>query len=106
MNFKEMSASGEFKFTVPEFNHTFDKESSKKSRMAGEYMEKFASETPYTPKARNTFENNAAAYGIEDPYSKLMADKQYQKALKDDHRRKNIKHNTKVNYGFGKAIGA
>ena len=92
MNFKEMANSGEFKFTVPEFSHSFDKEDDRKSRMAGEYMEKFYQESPYNPQAKQTFDSNAATYGVRNPYADYSADVQYKQGLDDAERRKDWKH--------------
>ena len=91
MNFKDMAQSGEFQFTVPEFDHGVERKN--KSRMAGEYMEKFYKPTEYTPQAGANFEANATTFGVRNPFSDAVADEQYKQGLDDDERRKNWKHN-------------
>ena len=90
MNFKDMAQSGEFQFTVPEFDHGVKREN--KSRMAGEYMEQYYKPTEYTPKGGMTFDANASAYGVRDPFADAVGDANYKQALDDDHRRKDWKH--------------
>jgi len=90
MNFKDMAKSGEFNFSVPEFEHSVEK--GGKSRMAGEYMEKFHTQTDYQPQSKSTFDQNATAYGIGNPYEDYISDQAYKRDLDTTERRKDWKH--------------
>ena len=94
MDFKETAASGQFSYKLPQFGTSIkDKDlEHRKSRMAGDFMNEFYTETPYQPRDKTTTDANIAMAGMQNPYDQYLEDKSVKYGLDNMERRKDWKH--------------